>query len=178
MTESGKPISKYDRLVLRNGANDREFAGVRDELSGALARDYSLRDNIPAAAFKNLNIDVAFSLAPAHVIVSRGVVGYFLARVLSANKGAEIYFTTDGRDPVISEKNRYIAPIDINAGTETRAVTIKAICVDNGEKSEIFTRSFVIKTRQAWKIPPQKQRFFHHSRCRRCPWRFYRNCPT
>lgn len=63
---------------------------------------------------------------------------------LTADGGAEIYFTTDGSDPVISDKNRYIAPIDINAGTETRAVTVKALCVSDGEKSDIFTRSFVV----------------------------------
>ena len=45
---------------------------------------------------------------------------------LTASDGAEIFFTADGSDPVIADKNRYIAPIDINAGTEPRAVTIKA----------------------------------------------------
>ncbi len=63
---------------------------------------------------------------------------------LTASDGAEIFFTADGSDPVIADKNRYIAPIDINAGTETRAVTIKALCVNDGEKSDIFTRSFVV----------------------------------
>lgn len=86
---------------------------------------------------KNAVSEVGFSMPAAFYSENISVQ-------LSANKGAEIYFTTDGSDPVISEKNRYIAPIDINAGTETRAVTIKAICVDNGEKSEIFTRSFVV----------------------------------
>ena len=39
-TQDGVPVSEYDRIVLRNGANDREFAGVRDELSQKLAQDY------------------------------------------------------------------------------------------------------------------------------------------
>ena len=36
--ENGAILTKIDRIVLRNGANDREFAGVRDELSMSLAR--------------------------------------------------------------------------------------------------------------------------------------------
>lgn len=54
--EKGVPISEYDRIVLRNGANDREFAGVRDELSQQLARDYgfaSTQHTVPAAVFLN-----------------------------------------------------------------------------------------------------------------------------
>lgn len=56
VTEDGAPISEYDRLVLRNGANDREFAGVRDELSQQLARDYGFpttQHTVPAAVFLN-----------------------------------------------------------------------------------------------------------------------------
>ncbi len=56
VTESGAPISEYDRIVLRNGANDREFAGVRDELSQQLARDYGFpatQHTVPAAVFLN-----------------------------------------------------------------------------------------------------------------------------
>ena len=56
VTEDGAPISEYDRLVLRNGANDREFAGVRDELSQQLARDCgysSTQHTTPAAVFLN-----------------------------------------------------------------------------------------------------------------------------
>lgn len=55
-TSAGVPISEYDRLVLRNGANDREFAGVRDELSQALAQDYGYpvtQHCVPAAVFLN-----------------------------------------------------------------------------------------------------------------------------
>lgn len=55
----------------------------------------------------------------------------------------EIYFTTDGSDPVISEQNRYLAPIEINAGPEVRATTVKAIAVTEGESSPMYTRSFV-----------------------------------
>ncbi len=53
---NGEPISEYDRIVLRNGANDREFAGVRDELSQQLARDYgyeATQCTTPAAVFLN-----------------------------------------------------------------------------------------------------------------------------
>lgn len=55
-TESGVPVSEYDRIVLRNGANDREFAGVRDELSQTLAQDYGYpvtQHVTPAAVFLN-----------------------------------------------------------------------------------------------------------------------------
>ncbi len=56
LTEDGVPISEYDRIVLRNGANDREFAGVRDELSQQLARDYGFaatQHTTPCAVFLN-----------------------------------------------------------------------------------------------------------------------------
>lgn len=62
---------------------------------------------------------------------------------LSTDSGAEIYFTTDGSDPVVSEQSRYTAPIDINAGIDVRATTIKAVAVKDGETSDIFTRSYV-----------------------------------
>lgn len=55
-TYNGTPIYEYDRVVLRNGANDREFAGVRDELSQQLARDYGYpctQHTTPAAVFLN-----------------------------------------------------------------------------------------------------------------------------
>lgn len=53
---SGMQIAEFDRIVLRNGANDREFAGVRDELSGELARQAgfpSTQNAVPAAVFLN-----------------------------------------------------------------------------------------------------------------------------
>ena len=62
---------------------------------------------------------------------------------LFSEEGAEIYFTLDGSDPTASGASLYSEPIDINAGTETKATTIKAISVKNGEASEIFTRSYV-----------------------------------
>lgn len=55
-TADGVPVTEYDRLVLRNGANDREFAGVRDELSQKLAQDYGYpvtQHTTPAAVFLN-----------------------------------------------------------------------------------------------------------------------------
>lgn len=55
-TGQGVPVSEYDRIVLRNGANDREFAGVRDELSQKLAQDYGYpvtQHCTPAAVFLN-----------------------------------------------------------------------------------------------------------------------------
>ena len=55
-TADGVPVSEYDRIVLRNGANDREFAGVRDELSQKLAQDYGYpvtQHCTPAAVFLN-----------------------------------------------------------------------------------------------------------------------------
>ncbi|MCH5324808.1 MAG: CotH kinase family protein [Eubacterium sp.] len=52
----GVLLTKYDRIVLRNGANDREFAGVRDELSAELAAQSGFLDyqsTAPAAVFLN-----------------------------------------------------------------------------------------------------------------------------
>lgn len=54
--ESGAILTKIDRIVLRNGANDREFAGVRDELSMSLAKQSGYLDaqsTAPAAVFLN-----------------------------------------------------------------------------------------------------------------------------
>lgn len=65
-----------------------------------------------------------------------------IAVELTAAKGAQIYFTTDGSDPDESDA-LYTAPIEINAGGEVRATTIKALCVNDGERSDIYTRSFV-----------------------------------
>jgi len=56
LNENGEPILEYDRLTLRNGANDREFAGVRDELSQQLAQDYGfpcIQNTTPCAVFLN-----------------------------------------------------------------------------------------------------------------------------
>lgn len=53
---NGVILTKYDRIVLRNGANDREFAGVRDELSAELAKQSGYPDTqatAPAAVFLN-----------------------------------------------------------------------------------------------------------------------------
>lgn len=70
--------------------------------------------------------------------------GFYSENISVELSGAEeIYFTTDGSDPVVSEQNRYTAPIDINAGIEVRATTIKAIAVDEGETTEMFTQSYV-----------------------------------
>ena len=52
----GDYIDRYDRITLRNGANDREFAGVRDELSMTLAEQAGFPDTQsvrPAAVFLN-----------------------------------------------------------------------------------------------------------------------------
>ncbi len=65
---------------------------------------------------------------------------------LSAKDGAQIYFTTDGSDPVAEPANLYNEPIEINAGPEVRATTVKAISVTDGVQSKIHTRSFVSGT--------------------------------
>ncbi len=52
----GMLLTKYDRITLRNGANDREFAGVREELSADLAKQSGYLDvqsTQPAAVFLN-----------------------------------------------------------------------------------------------------------------------------
>lgn len=53
---NGSFLTKYDRITLRNGANDREFAGVRDELSMTLAFEAGFPDAQavrPAAVYLN-----------------------------------------------------------------------------------------------------------------------------
>ncbi len=52
----GMLLTKFDRVTLRNGANDREFAGVREELSCDLAKQSGYLDvqsAHPAAVFLN-----------------------------------------------------------------------------------------------------------------------------
>lgn len=52
----GNLLTRYDRITLRNGANDREFAGLRDELSMTLSAQAGFPDtqNVrPAAVFLN-----------------------------------------------------------------------------------------------------------------------------
>ncbi len=52
----GNILTRYDCLTLRDGANDREFAGVRDELTMTLSADAGLTDVQsvrPAAVFLN-----------------------------------------------------------------------------------------------------------------------------
>lgn len=52
----GELISKYDRITLRNNANDREFASIRDEVAAQLAKNAGFPDTqetIPAAVFLN-----------------------------------------------------------------------------------------------------------------------------
>ncbi len=54
--QDGVLLTEYDRIVLRNGANDREFAGVREELSAELAGQSGFPDyqcTAPAAVFLN-----------------------------------------------------------------------------------------------------------------------------
>lgn len=52
----GQFITRYDRITLRNNANDREFASVRDEVAMELAKQAGFPDTqetIPAAVFLN-----------------------------------------------------------------------------------------------------------------------------
>ena len=65
---------------------------------------------------------------------------------LSAHDGAQVYFTTDGSDPKAEPSMLYAEPIEINAGPEVRATTVKAISVTDGVVSKIHTRSFVSGT--------------------------------
>ncbi len=65
---------------------------------------------------------------------------------LSAAEGTQIYFTTDGSDPKPEPSMLYTTPIEINAGPDVRATTVKAISVTEGEVSRIHTRSFVTGT--------------------------------
>ncbi len=52
----GQLIDRYDRITLRNNANDREFASIRDEVGNQLAKNAGFpdtQDTIPAAVFLN-----------------------------------------------------------------------------------------------------------------------------
>ncbi|HBH95571.1 MAG TPA: spore coat protein CotH [Ruminococcaceae bacterium] len=52
----GQLMTRYDRITLRNNANDREFASVRDEIAMELAKQAGLPDTqetVPAAVFLN-----------------------------------------------------------------------------------------------------------------------------
>ncbi len=52
----GQLIDRYDRITLRNNANDREFASIRDEVGNQLAKNAGFpdtHDTIPAAVFLN-----------------------------------------------------------------------------------------------------------------------------
>ena len=52
----GQLITEYDRITLRNNANDREFASIRDEVAQQLAADAGFPDiqqTTPAAVFLN-----------------------------------------------------------------------------------------------------------------------------
>jgi len=44
------PLDKYDTIVLRNGANDRDFGMLRNEVASILARDAGFLDVTPFAA--------------------------------------------------------------------------------------------------------------------------------
>jgi hypothetical protein len=48
--EFGSPITRYDQLVLRNGANDRDFGMLRHEVACHMARQAGLRTATPARA--------------------------------------------------------------------------------------------------------------------------------
>jgi hypothetical protein len=53
---NGQLITRFDRLILRNGANDRDHANIRDELGGRLAKQAGFPDVqsfAPAAVFLN-----------------------------------------------------------------------------------------------------------------------------
>lgn len=52
----GQFITRYDRITLRNNANDREFASIRDEVAMELAKQAGFPDTqetVPAAVFLN-----------------------------------------------------------------------------------------------------------------------------
>lgn len=52
----GQLIDRYDRITLRNNANDREFASIRDEVANQLAKNAGFpdtQDTVPAAVFLN-----------------------------------------------------------------------------------------------------------------------------
>lgn len=49
-------LTRFDRITLRNNANDREFASVRDEIASQLAKNAGfpdIQETVPAAVFLN-----------------------------------------------------------------------------------------------------------------------------
>lgn len=52
----GQLLTRFDRITLRDGANDREFAGIRDEVALQLAKNAGfpdIQETVPAAVFLN-----------------------------------------------------------------------------------------------------------------------------
>ena len=99
---------------------------------------------IPAETAPAEEAEVVTESAPVRFSEPAAFYSENIEVALSADEGAEIYFTLDGSDPVVSDDSRYLGPISINAGKKVNAVTIKAISVKDGEASSICTRSYVM----------------------------------
>lgn len=112
------------------------FPPAAVQVSAMLGEDGELTLTETAADQTKRNDEIGFS----H---KAGFYSENISVELSASAGAQIYFTTDGSDPLADERYLYVEPVEINAGPEVRATTIKAIRVLDGEQSGIYTRSFV-----------------------------------
>lgn len=62
--------------------------------------------------------------------------------ITCADENAEIYYTLDGATPDASSI-KYIGAIPIKAGNAVNATTIKAVALNNGESSQVQTKSYV-----------------------------------
>jgi len=88
-------------------------------------------------------VSVAASDTPAGAIPTRPTIGgyspfsEFTEVVMSAQEGADIYFTDDGTTPTVENGHLYERPIEISQTT-----TFKAIAVVDGVSSEVSTRTF------------------------------------
>lgn len=109
------------------------------QVSAAIGEDGELTLVTPDKSEPVVTEDIVFSHAATFYAEN-------IAVELTAPEGAEIYFTTDGSDPVAEDKCLYSAPVEINAGPEVRATTVKAFSVIDGVQSKIHTRSYVTGT--------------------------------
>lgn len=105
----GQLITKYDRITLRNNANDREFASIRDEVAMQLAKNAGFpdtQDTIPAAVFLNGEY---YGFSWLHEAYCNG----YLEQVYGGNK--ENYRIVGHRETELDEEDEDADEIDLKS---------------------------------------------------------------